>query len=275
LIIVTTQKAEVFAFDATSVAPAPKWRVRVPTESIVPAAVAGGVVMVATIDGNVVGLDAATGARKWTIQRQTPPLTVRAGSMPVALRGGGFIGTQTGRLLAFDPGTGAIGWEATVANPRGASELERLIDVAGRPALDATRACASAYQGRVACFDIVRGTPLWSRDIGSLSGVLMDDKQLYVTDDKGVAYALDKSTGGTIWKQDVLFQRIATGVALVGDHYLITDNEGHVHAVNRADGRIVARTASSAVLATGAMTQGTNAAYVVTKTGQLQALNVR
>lgn len=275
LIVVTTQKAEVFAFDATSVAPAPKWRVRIPTESIVPAAVAGGVVMVATIDGNVVGLDAATGARKWTIQRQTPPLTVRAGSMPVALRGGAFIGTQTGRLLAFDPGTGAIGWEATVANPRGSSELERLIDVAGRPALDATRACASAYQGRVACFDIVRGTPLWSRDIGSLSGVLMDDKQLYVTDDKGVAYALDKATGGTLWKQDVLFQRIATGVALVGDHYLITDNEGHVHAVNRADGRIVARTASGAVLATGAMTQGTNAAYVVTKTGQLQALNVR
>lgn len=275
LIVVSTQKAEVFAFDASSLAPAPKWRVRIPTESIVPAAIAGGVVMVATIDGNVVGLDAATGARKWTIQRQTPPLTVRAGSVPVSIRGGAFIGTQTGRLLAFDINTGAIGWEATVANPKGSSELERLIDVAGRPAIDASRACASAYQGRVACFDLLRGTPLWSRDIGSLSGVVMDDKHIYVTDDKGVAYALDKATGGTIWKQDVLAQRIATGVALVGEHYLISDNEGHVHAVNRNDGRIVARTASGAVMSAGAMTQGTNAAYLVTKTGQLVALSVR
>jgi outer membrane protein assembly factor BamB len=275
LIVVTTQKAEVFAFDATSVASTPKWRVRIPTESIVPASVASGVVMVATIDGNVVGLDAATGALKWTIQRQTPALTVRAGSIPVSTRGGAFIGTQTGRLLAFDVGTGAIGWEATVANPKGASELERLIDVAGRPAIDATRACASAYQGRVACFDLIRGTPLWSRDIGSLSGVVMDDKHVYVTDDKGVAYALDKATGGTVWKQDVLAQRIATGVALVGEHYLVTDNEGHVHAVNRNDGRIVARTASGAVMAAGAVAQGANAAYVITKAGQLVALSVR
>jgi outer membrane protein assembly factor BamB len=275
LIVVTTEKAEVFAFDSTSVSPAAKWRVRIPTESIVPAAIAGGVVMVATIDGNVVGLDATNGSRKWTIQRQTPPLTVRAGSVPVSTRGGAFIGTQSGRLLAFDINTGAIGWEATVANPKGSSELERLIDVAGRPALDATRACASAYQGRVACFDITRGTPLWSRDIGSLSGVVLDDKHLYVTDDKGVAYALDKATGGTVWKQDVLAQRIATGTALVGDHYLIGDNEGHVHAVNKATGRIVGRTASGAVMAAGAFAQGANLAYVVTKTGQLVALTAR
>jgi outer membrane protein assembly factor BamB len=275
LVVVSTQKAEVFAFDANNVSGATKWRVRIPTESIVPATITEGVVIVATIDGNIVGLDAKDGSRKWVVQRQIPALTVRAGSAPVTTRGGGFIGTPTGRLLAFDINTGAIGWEATVANPKGSSELERLIDVAGRPAFDAQRVCASAYQGRVACFDIQRGTPLWSRDIGSLSGVVMDDKHVYVTDDKGVAYALDKSTGGTVWKQDVLAQRLATGVALAGNHYLVIDNEGNVHAVNKADGAIAGRAVSSAVVSSGAMAQSGALAYAITKSGQLVALSAR
>jgi outer membrane protein assembly factor BamB len=275
LVVVTTQKAEVFAFDTASIGIAPKWRARIPTESIVPAAISDGVVMIATIDGNIVGLDATDGSRKWSIQRQIPALTVRAGSAPVATRGGAFVGTPTGRLLAFDTATGAIGWEATVANPKGTSELERLIDVAGRPALDSKSICASAYQGRVACFDLQRGTPIWSRDIGSLSGVVMDDKHVYVTDDKGIAYALDKSTGGTVWKQDVLAGRLATGVALAGEHYLITDNEGHLHAVAKADGKIVGRSVKGAIMISGALAQGANLAYAVTRSGQLVALSAR
>ncbi len=272
LVVVSTQKAEVFAFDAGGVQ---KWRVRVPTESIVPASVAGGVVVIAMIDGNIIGLDAKDGARKWVVQRQIPSLTVRAGSIPVATRGGAFIGTPTGRLLAFDLATGAVGWEATVANPKGASELERLIDVAGRPVLDATRVCASAYQGRVGCFDLARGTPLWSRDIGSLSGVVADDKNVFLTDDKGVAYALDKSTGGTLWKQDVLAGRIATGTALVGRVLMVQDIEGNLHAVNKADGKIVGRVLGATYAAVGGLSQGSETAIAITKSGQLVALSAR
>jgi outer membrane protein assembly factor BamB len=274
LVVVTTQKAEVFAFDASSIGGAPKWRARIPTESIVPAAVSGGVVVIPTVDGNVVGLDAKDGARKWVIQRQIPALTVRAGSSPVASRGGAFVGTPTGRLLAFDLTTGAIGWEATVANPKGSSELERLIDVAGRPALNAQVACASAYQGRVACFDILRGTPVWSRDIPSLSGVVLDDKHLYVTDDKGVAYALDRSTGGTIWKQDVLASRVATGAALAGNSYVITDNEGNVHTLDKATGRITGRSLGTTKVV-GGLAQGNGFAYALTSAGQLVAFGAR
>jgi outer membrane protein assembly factor BamB len=271
LVIVSTQKAEVFAFD---LAGGQKWRVRIPTESIAPAAISEGVVVLGMVDGNIIGLNAADGSRKWVIQRQIPALTLRAGSIPVATRGGAFIGTPTGRLLAFDLATGAVGWEATVANPKGTSELERLIDVAGRPALDAQRACAAAYQGRVACFDIARGTPVWSRDIGSLTGVVADDKFVYVTDDKGVAYSLDRATGGTIWKQDVLAGRIATGVALVGDFYVVHDNEGNVNAVRKSDGRIAARNATG-VFANGGLAQGANLAYAITQSGQLIAISAR
>jgi outer membrane protein assembly factor BamB len=272
LIVVATNKADVFAFDQTG---ALKWKSRVVTESIAPPAISDGVVVVATVDGNIIGLDAKDGSRKWIIQRQIPALTVRASSVPVAVRGGIFLGTPTGRLLAFDSVTGSIGWEATVANPKGVSELERLVDVAGRPAIDLQRACAAAYQGRVACFDILRGTPLWSRDVSSLTGALIDNRHVYVTDEKGVVHAFDRSTGGTVWKQDVLAGRQATGVAFIGDYYGVQDIEGNLHLVDKSTGKIVGRGLGSSFVAAGGLAQAGEGALLATKSGQLLYLRAQ
>jgi len=42
---------------------------------------------------------------------------------------------------------------------KGATELERIADVTSRPWIEERQACAVAYQGRLACFEILRGTP--------------------------------------------------------------------------------------------------------------------
>jgi outer membrane protein assembly factor BamB len=104
--------------------------------------------------------------------------------------------------------------------------------------------CAVAYQGRVACFDILRGNLVWSRDLSSLSGLTGDDKYLYITDDKGAVHALDKSSGASIWKQDVLAERRIGGPQLVGDFVGVVDVEGYLHLLSRADGAYVGRLAT-------------------------------
>jgi len=81
----------------------------------------------------------------------------------------------------------------------GRTELERIADVTSLPFVDDRQACAVAYQGRVACFDIVRGTLNWSRDVSSLSGIVADARYMYVTDDSGAIHALDKATGAQKW----------------------------------------------------------------------------
>ena len=58
-----------------------------------------------------------------------------------------------------------LGWDGTVANPKGSTELERIADVTSMPLALDKDVCAIAYQGRVACFDMARGTLSWSRDI--------------------------------------------------------------------------------------------------------------
>ena len=272
LIIVGTNKAEVLALDMNG---ALLWSAKVSSEVIAPAVITEAAVVVIGGDGVISALDPKTGTRKWIVQRPLPALTVRSSAIPIAGRGAVFVGTPQGKLLAMDASNGAIGWEATVATPKGASELERLVDVVGRPAIDAERICAAAYQGRVACFDLVRGTLLWSRDLSSLTGPLMDAKYVYVSDEKGVAQAFDKTTGGTVWKQDVLAGRRATGTALIGDFFAIQDTEGALHLVDRNSGRIAGRGLGDAFVSDVGMVASGDGALVQTKSGQLAAVSAR
>lgn len=247
-IVVGTDKGEVLAFDNTG---KPKWTARVPTEIMAPPRVADGVVAVFVGDGSIHAFNAADGSKKWVNQRVTPPLTVRNYAGGTSTRGGLFVGTAGGRLLAIDMASGIVGWDATVANPKGATELERIADVTSLPLIDGNQACAVAYQGRVACFEITRGTLNWSRDISSLAGIASDGKNIYVTDDKGVVQALDRSNGASVWKQDLLAARRIGGPQAVGDFVAVIDVEGYMHLLSAANGAYVGRMATDGTPATG------------------------
>jgi outer membrane protein assembly factor BamB len=155
-----------------------------------------------------------------------------------------FTGTAGGKLLALDVKNGTLGWEANVATPKGATELERIADVTSLPVVDGKQVCAVAFQGRVACFELQRGTLLWSRDFSSLAGLELDEEYLYLTDDKGSVQALDKTTGASIWKQDKLATRFPSGPARVGAYVGIVDAEGYLHLLDPRTGALVGRVAT-------------------------------
>ncbi|HEY4138850.1 MAG TPA: outer membrane protein assembly factor BamB, partial [Casimicrobiaceae bacterium] len=240
-VIVGTDKGDVLAFDVDG---KPAWTGKVSSEVIAPPRIAEGVAIVFSGDGRIYGLSAADGKTKWVHQRNNPALTIRNTAGGVTSRGGVFTGTAGGHLLALDVNTGSVGWDATVASPKGATELERIADVTSLPLVDTQQVCAVAYQGRVACFDILRGNLLWSRDLSSLNGLTGDDRYLYITDDKGAVHALDKSSGASIWKQDALAERRIGGPQLVGDFVGVVDVEGYLHLLSRSDGAYVGRLAT-------------------------------
>ncbi len=240
-VVVGTEKGEVLAFDDGG---KPKWTVTVSTEVVAPPKVADEVVIVFAGDGSIHALDAATGAKKWVHQRVAPALTVRNFAGGVIARGALFTGTAGGRLLAIDVKTGIVGWDATVASPKGSTELERIADVTGLPLVSEQHACAAAYQGRIACFDVTRGTLNWSRDVSSLSGIAGDARNIYITDDRGAVHALDRTTGATVWKQDLLAPRKIGGPQLVSDLVGVVDPQGFLHLLSPENGAYVGRLAT-------------------------------
>ena len=247
LVVVGTDKGDVLAFDTDGKS---LWTARIASEVIAPPRISDKVVIVFSGDGKIYGLAAADGKTLWVDARTNPPLTIRNAAGGAISRGGLLTGTAGGRLLAIDAQSGTIAWEGTVATPKGATELERIADVTSLPFIDEKEVCAAAYQGRVACFDIVRGTLLWSRDVSSLAGIVGDAQRLYVVDDKDGVQAFDRSNGASIWKQDALAKRRIGGPQLIGDELGVVDVEGYLHLLSRTNGAYVGRLATDGSLAT-------------------------
>ena len=241
LVIVGTSKGEVLAFDAEGKS---LWQSQVSSELLSAPQSEDGIVVVRTGDGRIFGLNAQDGKRKWVYQRATPVLTVRSNAGVVVSRGAVFAGFAGGKLVAFSLSTGNVGWEATVALPRGATELDRIADITSLPVLGGREVCAVAYQGRVACFDVQSGNAIWSRDISSIAGMTLDQRYVYVSDDKGSVIALDKATGSSAWKQDKLFARRISAPIVQRGYVAVADLEGYVHLLSREDGAFAARLAT-------------------------------
>jgi outer membrane protein assembly factor BamB len=273
LILAGTAGGEVLAFEPSG---KPLWRVQLTGEVLSPPTGADGVIVVRTGDGRIYGLNAADGKRRWVYQRAMPPLAVRSFAGAVVSRGAVFAGFPGGRLVAISLANGNVGWEAVVALPKGTTELERVTDVTSLPVVEGSQVCAVAYQGRVACFDLIRGETIWARDASSVAGMGIDARNVYVTDDRSAVLALDRRGGASVWKQDRLQGRWATAPLALGRYVIVGDYQGYVHVMSRDDGAFVARIATD-----GSAIQVPPAALdlstflVQTRNGGVYAINVQ
>jgi len=239
LVLAGGGKGELLALDLAS--GQVRWKVALSSEVTGQLLAVADTVIARTGDGRVHGLSAADGSRKWLYSRNLPALSLRGSGGMVVRDDVLYIGFPGGKLVALNAANGAQLWEATVALPRGATELERVADVMGNPVLDERQVCAVAYQGRVACFDRRNGSPLWARDTSSNSGLAMDERNVYVTDDKDAVTAYDKTSGRAGWRQDKLARRQVTAPLALGAWVVVADGEGVVHVLSADDGSFVAR----------------------------------
>jgi outer membrane protein assembly factor BamB len=248
LVLAGTVKGDVLAFDHSG---KPLWQAKVSSEVLSAPQAAADIVIVRTGDGRIFGLDAKDGKRKWVYQRALPALALRNYAGVTISRGAVLAGFPGGKLVALNSSNGTVGWEATVALPRGATELERIADITSLPVVDNNMVCAAAFQGRVACFDLLNGNQLWVREISSIAGLSMDSRYLYISDAKGAVHALDKNSGASIWKQDKLSGRQLTTPVVLNGYVAVADYQGYVHFLSRDDGGFAARIATdgSAVVA--------------------------
>ena len=200
VILVGTFKGEILAYDANG---DQLWESQVTSEVLSPPQVDNGVVVVRTGEGRIFGLDAADGKRRWVYQGSAPSLTVRSFAGVLVKGGGVFAGFPGGKLVAIKLSNGKVGWEASVSKPKGVTELERITDVTSLPVVDDQQICAVAYKGRVSCFEVMTGKPIWTRETSSSAGLTMDNKYVYVSDDDGAVVAYDKNNGTVIWKKKI------------------------------------------------------------------------
>jgi outer membrane protein assembly factor BamB len=271
LIAVGGVKGMLLAFDMDGKA---LWKQQLSSEILSAPAVGQGVVVARSIDNRIVGFDAKTGEKKWTVQRVAPPLTLRNAPGMVVADKDVLIAQPGGKLLSLILATGAPRWEIEVGISKGATELERVTDIGGTPVVFENDVCAVSYQGRVGCFDLATGSARWTRDLSSEVGVAVDQRFVFAPDDKGSLFAFNRDGGASAWKNDKLsFRRLSTPVSY-GRTVAVGDYQGYVHFLSREDGSFLARAATdgSAVMGTP-LVAGSNLIFQ-TQNGTVTAIAV-
>jgi outer membrane protein assembly factor BamB len=269
-VVTATEEGEVIALDATD--GKQRWRARVSSEVLAAPAIGGGLVLVRSVDNRIFAFGEDDGKRRWVYQRPPASLVVRSPAGITIVGDTAYAGFSGGKLAAIALSNGGVRWESTVALPKGATELERVTDVVGEPEVQGREVCAAAYQGRVACFELANGRQIWARELSTLTGVKLDARYAFVSDDRGGVHALDRSNGRSVWKQDKLGHRQPSQPGSAGNVVAVGDFQGYVHFLARDSGAFLARYASGGGPVRAAPVSLPSSLLIQTQDGTLVAL---
>ncbi len=267
LVLVGTRDAEVLALNRET--GALQWLARVSSEVLSPPTGAADIVIVRTGDGKVFGIGAGQGDVRWIYERSIPSLTLRGTSAPVIHAGIVYTGFASGKLVANEVSSGRVLWEATVAQPRGRNELERLVDVDARPVVRDGALFTAAYQGRVAALSLQSGSVNWVQDISTNNDLDANGARVFATDQDSRVYGLDRSTGNIAWTQEALLYRALGAPSVLGDFVAATDYQGVIHLLAAGDGALVGRLDSNAKDGVIGTTVADGELYLLDRSGNL------
>lgn len=267
-VAVAGEKGVLFVFDEQGKF---RWKAQASSEILSAPAVAEGVVVVHSIDNRISAFDIETGSLKWMVERPLPVLTLRMVTGITIKDQQAIISTPGGKLIDLALQNGGLRWEATAAEAKGATELERIVDMSGAPALVGNTTCAASYQGRVACFDVNNGALKWAKNISSEVGVAADERFAFAADNLGGVFAYDINGGATTWKNDKLTNRGLSTPTSFGRSVVIGDRFGFLHFLSREDGSFLARMPTDGSKIMSAPALAGNNLIVQTKSGAVVA----
>lgn len=228
--------------------------------------VAGGRIFVLSGDRVVSAFDAGTGRKLWTQTRSAEPLVLRQAGVLLPVGDTLLVG-MAGRLLGLNPSNGSVRWDAPIATPRGANEIERLVDLVADVGRQGNEVCVRAFQAAVGCVDAARGKVLWTKPASGSVGLDSDDALVFGVESDGKVLAWRRADGERAWSSDLLKFRGLTAPLVLGRSIVIGDAAGFVHFLSRDDGRLLARVATdgSGIAATPVV--AANTLVVVTRQG--------
>jgi outer membrane protein assembly factor BamB len=237
LIVLGSHKADLVALD--KVTGEEKWRTKTSTEVFAgPMGRDSGIALL-TIDSRLHGIDPATGNQKWIFDANAPALKLRGGSTPLVFDDVALVGFASGQAGLFDLNTGRVIWFETIAQPRGRTEIERIVDINGRLARRGNMAYIVTFQGKVVALDLSNLQIVWSRDSSSYTGLDAGVSTLVVSDTSGTLHAFNRVTGETLWTQEALINRKPTAPAIVKDYVVVGDEGGRVYAFSLETGKLL------------------------------------
>jgi outer membrane protein assembly factor BamB len=266
LVVVGSSKGFLYGLDAAT--GALKWQRQLSGSILSPSLVHQGRVVTYANDGTVFGTDAATGEPVWTFDTATSALSVRGNASPVLADNDTLVmANNSGYVYGLDVQSGIPRWQRRVAVSEGRSEVQRLIDIDGEPAIQDSNMYTVSYQGQLTAVDLQSQRVMWAKDTSSLRSPAVGNGLVYVATSDGHVQAFNQMNGEKAWEQDALAYRKLSNPVIIGQYVVVGDLDGYLHLIDPNTGNVLGRVRSKGEITT--IRAIDNRLYVATRTGNL------
>ena len=218
-----------------------KWQAKTSSEVVSVPQANSDVVIVQSIDGRVFAFDVDDGTLRWNYDHPAPVLSLRSNSSPLISNDNAFIAFDNGQILSFACADGQLRWSARVGQPKGKTELERLVDVDAAPIELGPYIYGAGYNTRLVAISKGTGRIAWGQEISTANNIASADNAIIVSDADSHVSAFDASNGTLLWQNKELHRRNLTAPVVLGNVVLAVDGQGYIHGLSLADGSLVTR----------------------------------
>ncbi len=266
LVIVGSSKGQLYALDQAS--GEEKWTAQLSGAILAPSLIHAGRVISIANDGTVYAHEAATGKQAWTYNLPNVQCSLRGQAAPVALDARNvLIASSNAYIYALDAISGAPKMQRRVAVSEGRSDIQRLIDIDGDPAVAGQFVVTTSYQGQVTVLDLVSQQVVWSEDASSIQRPEVKGNGVFVAQTDGKITAYEITTGNKLWENDQLLHRQLSNPVMLDGDLVVGDLDGVLHLLNPATGEITGRAKTSGEVRTLRVIDGQ--LYAATRKGAM------
>lgn len=181
------------------------WRQRMDGPIAGAPAVDGNTVYVVARDGTAAALDAATGKLRWELTGTRQIAGVQSPAAPAVAGDMVVMPFATGQIIAADTAEGGRTWLGAVAGQRAEAAVSGIGDVTGDPVIAGGVVYVGSASGRTVAIDAKTGQRLWFADEGAMNAPLVVGGSVFVVSDMARLVRLDAATGAVIWATDMPF----------------------------------------------------------------------
>jgi len=266
LVIVGSSKGQLYALDQAS--GEEKWTAQLSGAILAPSLIHAGRVISIANDGTVYAHEAATGKQAWTYNLPNVQFSLRGQAAPVPLDARNvMIASANAYIYALDAVSGAPKMQRRVAVSEGRSDIQRLIDIDGDPAVAGQFVVTTSYQGQVTVLDLVSQQVVWSEDASSIQRPEVKGNGVFVAQTDGKITAYEITTGNKLWENDQLLHRQLSNPVMLDGDLVVGDLDGVLHLLNPATGEITGRAKTSGEVRTLRVIDGQ--LYAATRKGAM------
>ncbi len=156
-------------------------------------------VYVMTQDNQIFALDANDGSLQWQESGSSAQAGVFGVAAPAAGQGSVIAGYSSGELAAYRYENGRVLWADALSRTSISTQVGTLADIDADPIIQDGRVYALGQGGRMAAYELTTGQRVWELNLAGISTPAIAGEWIFTLTDDARLLAIQRSTGSVRW----------------------------------------------------------------------------